>query len=1099
MKEERRALLFVIVALWCGMAYGGTISINSSADTNVRDSVITFREALLVANGDLPTGALSAAEMTRLSGTIGANTPDELRFAIGTGAVVINVQTPLPAITDNLGIRGDLQPGFTDKPIVELNGSGTTAGVNGLHVFQGQYTIRSLVINRFGGSGVRVESAASGTIAGCYIGANAAGAAASPNGEAGIAVVGAANNTIGGRNALDRNIVSGNLREGIWIGSGARSNVVLGNYVGTNATGDAAVPNMFSGVVLVDAPENLVGGTGPGDMNLISGNSFDGIALYGECAGSVVAGNYIGTDKTGAIAVRNLFRGIVVVDCPNVVIGGTASGSRNLISGNGVDGIAVFGLNAFGNLIQGNLIGLKADASAALPNEFAGIILSNAPGNVVGGAEPSARNIISGNLIDGVGIYDPGSVGNMVVGNYIGVDLAGLVAIPNAGSGVVVSWGAALTTIEGNVIAGNGVDGVNLGHVDGGHNTVAGNLIGVPATGAADLGNGFSGVYTWSPGNRIGGAADADRNVISGNGVDGVALAGPEAHSNSVMGNYIGTDAAGGSAIGNDALGIRLWGGASNNTIFSNVISGNDGDGIGVHDSATSANLIARNVIGLGADGIAPVPNRFVGILVSVATGTIIGGAAPTHGNVISGNMADGIAVSNGASGTRIEGNIIGLIRTGLLIEGNRGSGILLDSGATGTTVGGTGFARGNVISGNFSNGVTIVHGDTNENVVVGNRIGTELTGMERRPNQGDGVDVGDNAHHNTIGGSSATARNILSGNMGNGVGISGGARNNRITGNYIGLGRDGWRAVGNDGYGVVLWDGATLNDIGGSPAERNIISDNHLDGVGFFDGATFNRVQSNYIGLDAAGNGWRGNYFSGVSFNTDTSDNLVGGTGSGQGNLIHANFSAGIHAPAGVRNTFRGNSLAFNGALGIDLGDWGVNANVPGGSNDGANLKQNYPALTGLTNGNLIAVGSLNAKPNASYIIEFFESNECDPSGHGEGERPIGSATVTTNPQGNVQFAAGLARNVTGLQFVTATATDSQGNTSEFSECLEAPLVGDTNGDGCIDDADLTGAVLDYGTPGGVNGDTDVDDDGEVSDGDITLIILNFGLGCSG
>ena len=180
-------------------------------------------------------------------------------------------------------------------------------------------------------------------------------------------------------------------------------------------------------------------------------------------------------------------------------IGGTVAGSGNVISGNTGDGILIYGSGATGNLVEGNYIGTNAAGTAALANTGGGVqITGGATNNTIGGitATPGtgAGNVISGNGNDGIDIFGSGTTGNVVAGNLIGTDIKGANALPNAVNGLQISQGLDgqhdrrpdhhARTGAGNVISGNRSDGIDISDSGTTENVVAGNLIGTDITGS---------------------------------------------------------------------------------------------------------------------------------------------------------------------------------------------------------------------------------------------------------------------------------------------------------------------------------------------------------------------------------------------------------------------------------------------------------------------------------------------------------------------------------------------------------------------------------------------------------------------------------------
>ncbi len=237
-------------------------------------------------------------------------------------------------------------------------------------------------------------------------------------------------NIIGGTVPSQRNVISDNQHVGIAIdGPQSSGNVVIGNYIGLDADGAAALGEQAVGVDIAHgAYSNIVGGTTPGERNVISGNMFVGVSITDTTQegtrDNYIRGNYIGTDYTGMYPIPNNQGGVgIAFDASGNVIGGSAPGAGNVISGNtGLtpDGIRI-GILASGNFVYGNIIGLTADMSAPLPNGFGIYMAGDTNGNRIGGLGPNEANIISGNTEWGLAIGD-NSRNNVIEGNYIGTD-----------------------------------------------------------------------------------------------------------------------------------------------------------------------------------------------------------------------------------------------------------------------------------------------------------------------------------------------------------------------------------------------------------------------------------------------------------------------------------------------------------------------------------------------------------------------------------------------------------------------------------------------------------------------------------------------------
>ncbi len=322
-----------------------------------------------------------------------------------------------------------------------------------------------------------------------------------------------------------------------------------------------------------------------------------------------------------------------------------------------------------------------------------------------------------------------------------------------------------------------------------------------------------------------------------------------------------------------------------------------------------------------------------------------------------------------------------------------------------------------------FATGSGIILAGSN-NFVTGNFIGLDAAGTTAQGNF-RGVILALGSLNNTVGGLSPALRNVISGNSTNGVITQEGSnilRNNTVAGNFIGTDASGLLARPNQNYGIAFGtSGETIRD--------NLISGNGLGGIA---GGSSNQLIGNSIGVNAAGNPLGNN---GPGVEGGGSNTTLGGTTAGAGNLIAYNSGVGVSV-GGTKFTLLGNAIFANGSLGIDLNNDGVTPNDAGDADTGANNRQNFPVLTSVNVAGDIQ-GTLDSLPaNTAYPvrIEFFANTACDASGNGEGEVYLGFISV--NAPGN--FAAQFTP-VAGKPFITATATDANGNTSEFSVCKSA------------------------------------------------------------
>jgi trimeric autotransporter adhesin len=357
------------------------------------------------------------------------------------------------------------------------------------------------------------------------------------------------------------------------------------------------------------------------------------------------------------------------------------------------------------------------------------------------------------------------------------------------------------------------------------------------------------------------------------------------------------------------------------------------------------------------------------------------------------------------------------------------------------------------------------------DNVIEGNYVGLDVTGSSVFENtSGSGYPTGIMLNlfssvptgNATVGGLTPASRNVIAGSN-VGILIFNGP-NTTVVGNFIGT-----NAAGTGGFGVAAFTGIQMlladgNTIGGTtPAARNIISGHSFSGVEVGGGS--NLVQGNYIGTTADGNAALGNGVFGVL--ASGPNNAIGGTVVGAGNVIantgtQCQAFASPHCGAGVvvldfgqpsvsNVAILGNSVYANRRLGIDLtaspdtvGD-GVTTNDALDGDGGANLRQNFPVLSSASPGSTTVQGSLNSAASTTFRLEFFANPSCDSSGHGEGKTFLEARSVTTDASGNVGFNFTLSPTTANGQFITATATDPAGNTSEFSSCVEVGALSGT------------------------------------------------------
>ncbi|MDQ3814373.1 MAG: Ig-like domain-containing protein, partial [Armatimonadota bacterium] len=628
----------------------------------------------------------------------------------------------------------------------------------------------------------------------------------------------------------------------------------------------------------------------------------------------------------------------------------------------------------------------------------------------------------------------------------------------NAGTGAGAVGLRFASGSSGSVVRGLAVGGFTFGIVlESGRNTVAGCFVGTRANGTMARPNRENGLrIDNSANNTIGGTAPADRNLISGNSVHDLDIVRAGASGNVVAGNLIGTDKSAVRALSNtvNADGI-LIADAPGNTIGGtsaatrNLIAGHGtaqttlgGQGVAIAGAtsfaSSGANTARGNIVRGNTIGTLALPNAIDGILVANAIDTQIGGALAGAGNAIAGNGDDGVQIAGTSSGTVVAGNLIGT-RDGATPEGNGDDGVAIQDSASGNTIGGTTVGERNVIVAQGDNGVSIVGPNVRSNAVVGNYIGLNSAGTSALGNVGNGVIVQD-APGNTIGGADASARNVIAGNQSAGVAIVGRtATGNRVESNYLGVNASGLAlAARSPDVGVFISD-ASNNGVGGAPTGTGNLIANHAGPGVVVAGANAsgNAIRNNTIGANA--NGAAAPNGGGVVFREGAHDNTLGGSAT-TGNRIVFNAGPGVSVLNDTtdRNRISLNSLRANTGLGIDLGGNGTTANDAGDADTGPNQGQNAPVIQSVTGTQITA--RLSSAPNTTYRIEFFTTDARDTNNDVEGQTFLGTRDATTNASGVADVTLIPLNGVPPSRFITATAIDPGGNTSEFSPAVQAP-----------------------------------------------------------
>ncbi len=690
-----------------------TLLVNTNNDgNNPSAATLSLREAIELSNGTLLLSSLSATAKSLVSGSFVSGVPNTIDFALTAPNLTISVSsTPLPAITAPVNINGYSQFGATvssatftqvdaNDPLVRIDGSALPAPpsgqtYDGLAIAAANCQVDGLIITGFHDAGISVSGTGSqgNWIWGNFLGAlpdttndrdfadnpQALAAASQPqlgNYGGGLRIT-SSNNRIGGNTPGLPNVIANNGYD-----SSGNANPATAGGVGILLDTTGGTGNLIQGNVIVNnanqgvfvrSSNNTIGEALSGGGNVVSDNGGAGIEITGgpTVQGNAVLGNFIGTDLgssdgtivKGQIAYPNVGQGVLILNSPRNIIGGSNVLARNVIGENNSDGVAINGSASVGNRVLNNFIGFNVvnNLIVFLPNQN-GISIT-APGNVIGDPTGTSPNTISTNYQNGILIAGAAASGNTVAGNVIGLNPDGGSAFPNAFDGVHID-NAPNNSIGGNTQGARNTISANnngvvitdsqygvVGNVDTATgNTVEGNFIGTATDGTTDLGNAVDGVIlNNAPVNTIGGTLSGAGNVISGNN-RGVVITGGGSTGNQIQGNFIGTDLSGQAEITNKIDGVEITGAASGNTIgglvagAGNTIEYNVGAGVNVdsgHDNSVLTNSIFSNILaGIVLNGGNNANNGQIPPVLTVATpnasstyvqGTLNGAANTTY------------------------------------------------------------------------------------------------------------------------------------------------------------------------------------------------------------------------------------------------------------------------------------------------------------------------------------------------------------------------------------------------------------------------------------------------------------------------------------
>lgn len=887
-----------------------------------------------------------------------------------TGVFTITVASLLPYVASlSVTVDGTSQPGNTNPNGPEICLRSTTNLQFGLCFLVSGGTVKGLIINGFQ-LGIIITKyltnpSGSCTVSDCYLGVNYDGTSVAPN-EIGVACYGG----VAG-NTIKNNLISGNTTAGVGIRT-SNSNIVQGNKIGTDRTGMFRIPNYY-GVAIDSSASNTVGGALVSQRNLISGNANAGVAINTNMShDNIIKGNYIGVNANAGISADTIanYYGIAINESYNNLIGGSAAGERNIISGNTDAGISILGLASKGNIIKGNFIGTNALGADSIANGN-GILLSGASNTIIGGSVTGEKNVISGNHLGGIIMAYSGTRNNVVKGNYIGTDRTGMHALSNH-TGVHIFSNANSNIVGGaaggerNIISANYEMGISMEAADS--NVVMGNYIGPDSTGLGTFkfsndtliqGNGL---YFNSNAklNIAGGNNPGEGNIISGHRVYGLIYYGNSPY-NSCIGNYIGVDKTGNHKLPN-TTGICVDGGANHNPIVNNVLSGNLAYGIFIVTTGTYYNELRGNKIGTNAAGTDSIPNQI---------------------------------------------------------------GVILGGGTKYNTIGGVNAVDRNIISGNYINGIEVADSSTMFNNIIGNYIGTNAAGNAAIPNY-NGIGFATLPSKNNI------ENNLVSGNKYIGILLYERSDSNTVYSNKVGTAADGVSPLGNGAAGIVVDVKSKYNKIG-APGKGNIVAFNDTAGIILGDVySEYNTLSENLVfnnpvmGLDIfpfgvnpndAGdtdNGCNGlmNYpvftdvvydnNSGITYMTGTLDYTINGGPAGVKVEIFKSDNSNIFN--------HGDAIAYMGSATVDgSGNWNFSC-------AGLTATDMVTAIATDLSGN-----SSEYALNADIVTAIKENNDLVENG----------IVIFPNPSSNVVWISGVSKNdkislidYTGREVQTQTAS---------------------------------------------------------------------------
>ncbi len=976
------------------------------------------------------------------------------------GAHSINLLSALPELTEIVTIDGDTQADavMLGRPTIELVGNG--ASFVGLKVKGNGSVISGLVIANFS-DGI-VVGGDNITIRHNVIGLTANGSSALGNAYSGILING--RNAVIGGTSVDRNIISGNLSDGILIKGDAAS--IFGNYIGLGLDGVATFGNgssgFGSGIYIDSSRDTRVGSSNPQEVNFIANSVENGIWIRGAgSTNNLIFGNVIGQTTAGA-AAGNGGEGIFIESgAKNNSIGGINLGQANVIANSGrlrlASGVYVSTTAGNGNNISGNSIfassglGIDIDSpgitTAGLPllalasnngttttilGSFAGTAntqyqieyFSNDPaigldptgygegqaylfaiyattdgaGNATFSTSlpftvpvgfriaATATSFATGNTTEfsdtvivvsntllvsaptGLTVSESGTSANFTarLQSQPSADVVIPVSLSDSTEGQLSTGTLTFTSANWNVNQTITLTGKPDGIVDGAiaYSVILGNassadpifngLLGkVVLAGTTDIDT-FNSIVVDTTADVNDGDTSSLANLLANRGSDGTISLREAIIASNNTGNALGSpDRISFALSGATSLGMHVIALSSDLPLITESV---------VIDGATDPTYIASPVVRIDGAGL------YKGLNLSAGSG-----GSTLNALSITGMLGSGILINS--SNNIVTGSYIGT--TGLAAAGNAVYGIAIYS--ANNVIGLTG--GGNVISGNTASNVFLSGANAKNNQISGNFIGTNSVGTASLNSGQSGVALIDTGGGNIIGGATPQTRNIISGNALYGVELVGTTHHATVQGNFIGTDDSGIRAIGNLQGGIAVWNGGNFSTIGGtSSAQGNVISGNSRNGIQI-DGATTTpdqiTIQSNYIGVDATGLSALGNASAGIRI-TRGSNVQIGGSNLGGGNVISANNASGIELSVGADLTrITGNSIGLDAvgrtALGLGNGENGItvsgtNTIIGGRKGIEGNYISGQTTIASLSDG-IYAIGAVGLTIQGNYL----------------------------------------------------------------------------------------------------------------------------------